>query len=481
VTTAKTDQPPLDPHPDQLPGNGRLIIALSGGADSCALAHVIRKGSHAREMLCVHIDHGLDSDSAHRAKSAESIASELALPFVLERVNVSKYGNREAAARKARYQALANHMHQGDCLLTAHHADDQVETIMLRLLRGAGPRGLAGISAIRAFENGWLVRPLLAWNRAELQAYCRDHRLDWIEDPSNQELSADRNHLRHVVLPLLRERWPSLDLAVRRSGELAGRAADTLDQASTAILECNQASPGVLNANSIQALNRFQRGEVLRFWCRQSTGTVPPGKRLEEFLDQVETASKDSQPALAWQHGMLRFWDSKFWLDSDEDRIDGAFHYDFQWQCDQQLDLPGSLGQLELLGDKDQKTLTLRVANLPRDAQQSIQDTPSERLQLAPGAARRRVKELMRLAGIPPWQRGLWPRIYKDTQLVAMGDQWIDHAFAGWMKRRGLRLKWHRLESRPGNLPESNKVLQTESIRPRMNLTENKSNQKSQD
>lgn len=426
--------PALDPCPAQLPGDGRLILAFSGGADSTALASLIAASGQAREVLCVHVDHGLDAGSGERAAAARSIASRLALPFCLETANIRARSNQEAAARRARYAALKRHVEPGDCLLTAHHADDQVETIILRLLRGAGPGGLAGIPRQRRFGSGWLARPLLDWTRAELQNHCREARIGWIEDPSNRSQHADRNFLRHHVLPQLRGRWPGLDQSVLRSGRLSGQAAKSIEARLIPLLTSALKGPDWLDALPLEGLSDLELSEALRIWSRNSIGDAPPGRPLDEFLRQVRRADGDQVPELRWKTGVIRYWHRQFWIDGN----DPLPEYDLFWRIDSDLALPGRLGTLRVDGSAGVPSAEFRVRS-GRDG---------ERMRLSVNGKTQQVKELLRTHGVPPWQRASWPRICDDDRLLAVGDRWIDHEFAAWLENHRLVLRWHALNSR---------------------------------
>jgi len=427
----------LNPCPENLPGHGRLVLAFSGGADSTALAALLAASRIKRDIVCVHVDHGIDPQSAERAEAASSIAARIELPFVTEQVLVDTTGNQEAAARRARYAALSKHVRAGDCLLTAHHADDQVETIFLRLLRGAGPGGLAGIPRERRFGKAWVVRPLLDWTRTELQDHCRQKGLDWIEDPSNDCLTADRNFLRHQILPVLRGRWPGLDQSVLRSGRLSGQAARSIEAFIRPHLSSAMASRNRLDAHYLQTLSELELAEAIRVWCQDNVGGAPPGKRLDEFLLQVRTSEQDQIPEMRWQRSIVRFWNRNFWLDSK-----GLIqNYAMDWQIDRALSLPENLGRLQMNGSVKAPPLALRVRS----------GRSGERLKLSDKASTRRVKDLLRERRIPPWQRDLWPRIYHEDKLLAVGDRWIDHSFAHWLKNQQLELKWHAVDFGPNS------------------------------
>jgi len=425
----------LSPDPTRGPGKGRLLIAFSGGADSTALADRIAALNSERELLCIHVDHQLDKDSSHRADRAGEIARQIGLDCIIERIDVIPSASPEAAARKARYAALGRYVAADDILLTAHHADDQVETVLLRLLRGAGPSGLGGIPAVRRFGAGWLMRPLLERSRAEIQDYCRARGLDWIEDPANRCLSADRNFLRHQILPRLRSRWPGLDHGVRRSARLAAEAGLFVEDRARAVLSDGRQDDRVLLARPLREAGPHLQAEALRLWCQDIVGSTPPGKQLDAFLEQIDGCPLDRLPELRWGSAVLRFWSERFWVDQDRSRQ----AFELQWSTARALRLPEGLGELVLCGEESTEPWSFRVRS----------GSPGERIRPAHSDHHRRVGELMRVEGVPPWERDWWPRIYEGQDLIAVGSRWIDRDFSQRLAGRGLKLVWRALESHP--------------------------------
>src|SRR4029077_7279922 len=211
----------------------------------------------------------------------------------------------EAAARAARYGLLATALAPDEALLTAHHQDDQLETVLLQLLRGAGVAGIAAMPALAAFARGRLVRPLLLWSRAELSAWVRSQGLEWIEDPGNSELRLDRNYLRARVLPLIRERWPAAAATVTRAARHAAEAQRLLDAVGAA--DAARASFGaMLSAQRLRTLSPERRRNALRFWITAAGYLAPPASRLEEIAGPLLQARADAQPCVRWEGALLQ-------------------------------------------------------------------------------------------------------------------------------------------------------------------------------
>ena len=202
----------------------RYLIAFSGGLDSSVLAHALSRADIP--VVAIHIDHGLQEQSEAWSQHCEAFAKSLGIGFHCRKVAVQLESGKgpEAAARDVRYSALHAELEPGDWLMSAHHREDQAETLLLNLVRGTGPAGIAGIGAVRRFGPGWLIRPLLYFDRADLQAYAESHDIHWIEDPSNADKRFDRNFLRHEVLPCLKTRWPDIASRLQRSAMHASEA-----------------------------------------------------------------------------------------------------------------------------------------------------------------------------------------------------------------------------------------------------------------
>jgi tRNA(Ile)-lysidine synthase len=418
---------PLDPA--ALPGQGRIIVAFSGGPDSVCLLHQLARGECTREILCVHVDHGLDPESGERARRAGAIAADMGIDCQIASVEVDAGRGPEAAARAARYRALESLVGEDDALATAHHADDQTETVLLRLIRGAGPEGLAGIRRIRPFGRGWLVRPLLDWDRSQIEDWLQRHRLDCIRDPANDCPDFDRNHLRHSVLPALRERWPGVDGALRRSARLCRGAADFVtEHVDRDLSVADGAGSAALFLGKLSDDSAFYRGAAIRAWCLRRGVEPPPGRRLDAFLDQVARAAADRCPEIRWSRSRLRFWDDRLWLEPAEAPADD---WELDWDGLAPLTLPSGLGTLSLEGPPGPPLdLTVRAG---RDG---------ESLRPANDTHSRDCKRLLAQAGVPPWQRPLWPRIRLGDDLVALGARWLTGEFARRLDERGQRLRW---------------------------------------
>ncbi len=419
--------PACRPALKDLPGNGRIVVAFSGGPDSVCLAALLTDAGLDRSIECIHVDHGLDPDSSGRARMAAELADRLNLDCRVITARVQRKHGIEAGARKARYAILADQLQPGDVLVTAHHADDQAETVLMRLIRGSGPAGLAGIPRVRRFSTGWLARPLLDWTRRDILTWLEAREMKWVEDPANQDPDMDRNYIRQNIMPAILARWPGAVDSIRRSARLSHGASRVLSETSVGDLTRFGASKQRLQRAAIEWLDEFRCAELLRHWCHHRGHTSPPASRLEEFIDQARTAADDRQPEIRWDESVLRAHDQYLWLEKvDQVASDWAEH----WSGQSPLTLPGRLGTLQIDPVTDQLDLEVCLGR------------PGERIRVAGHSDAVSVRKLMQRAGVPPWHRDLWPRLWRDECLVAVGNRWLDVDFATQLERAGATLSW---------------------------------------
>lgn len=287
----------------------RCAVAWSGGLDSTVLLHALRsrppQGPRIR-LRALHVDHGLQAAAAGFRTFCQRTARGWRLPLTVLRVRVdlSTGDSVEQAAREARRQALTAALEPGELLLTAQHADDQLETVLLALLRGAGPRGLSGMPAAMPLGATRLLRPLLQFDRAAIAAYAVAAGLDWVEDPTNADVRFDRNYLRKSVLPTLRQRWPAAARTALRSARHCAAATCVLESLAARDLEAAADGAGL----EIAVLRRFsiaRRAAVLRAWLQRAGCRAPNERHLRE-IEAMMAARLDAHPQLRLPDAVLR-------------------------------------------------------------------------------------------------------------------------------------------------------------------------------
>jgi tRNA(Ile)-lysidine synthase len=424
------------------PQLNRLVVGYSGGIDSHVLLHLLamrRKLESGRTLEAVYVDHGLQTMSAVWGRHCADICHALNIPFRTVRINAhpAPGDSPEAAARQARYAALAAALKPDAALLTAHHRDDQAETLLLQLLRGAGPHGLAAMPVVAPLGQGWLLRPLLSVARADLLAYAQAQDLCWIEDASNTDTGLDRNYLRHRILPLLQERWPATSRVLARSARLCAETADWLNaEADADLAHVATARLDALSIPVLRELSELRQRNLLRRWLRTIGLPLPNSRQLQHILHDSLTAARDRQPYIGWPGGQVRRYRDTLY--AMPPLISHDARQTFVWRpdtrADPQLELPG-LGTLQLKETVgaglrsellDGATLTVRFRQ------------GGERFRPVGRLHRQELKKLLQEAGIPPWQRERLPLLYRADALLAVVGLGIaanvaaDSGEAGW-------------------------------------------------
>ena len=408
--------------------SGKIFwIAYSGGMDSHVLLHAMAqlRDSFKFKLRVVHINHNLNSQADKWAKHCQHICAELAVTceIIQIQINHKPRESLEACARTARYNAIAKLLETDDVVLTAQHADDQTETVLLQLLRGAGVAGLAAMPEKSQLGVGWLVRPLLNYSHDQLLKYAKY--LQWIEDDSNTNTKFDRNFLRHEIIPKLKQRWVNINKTI-------GRVANNLAEADKLIkilaeqdLQlCIGKEPNQLLISSLTDLEPIRQRNLLRFWFKQLNLTIPSAAQLQHVIDDILTAKPERQPLVSWQGGEVRRYKQHLFAMPNLPPVPTDT---ITWLFPNPINLP--FGQLTA-----QKVQSGGL-NLPLETTLQIRFRKNgEFLQLH--KHKHSVKKLLQTAQIPAWQRPFIPLIYLDDMLIAIpnigvSDQFIASA-NGW-------------------------------------------------
>lgn len=389
-------------------------MAYSGGPDSTALLHALAQLPEAQErgLRALHVDHGLHADSHAWATHCRELAQAWQVPCLVLRVDVnhaSGYGL-EAAARDARYRAFALSLHDGERIVLGHHRDDQAETVLLKLLRGAGPEGLGGMRGLRPLGRGLLWRPLLDVSREALRRYVDTHGLPCIADPSNADHRLTRNFLRHEILPRLTDHWPQAVESIVHSARHSREAAEALSRqwraARDALLD---PATGSLDAGGWLTLLPALRHPLLDDWLH--TRGLPAPTTAQRAQIERQCLARDGQlPCIRWPGAEIHVWKGRLWALPPQRAIDP------QWRADWSgapLALPdgGSL-QLEPAG-RLAEPISVRLRQ------------GGEQLRPAGNPHTRELRDLMQQNGMPPWRRLACPLLYAGGELVGVGDRWL--------------------------------------------------------
>lgn len=399
---------------DRLSSVKRIWVAYSGGVDSHVLLHALiqLQPKYGFEVRAIHVNHGLNLKADAWELHCITVCCSLGIACHALKVDVKSQPKEslEETARIARYTALKTCMHNGDYVVTGHHADDQAETFLLQLLRGAGTKGLSAMPILSVFDKGFLFRPLLSLPQSVLKTYAISQNLQWIEDESNMQVNFDRNYMRHHVIPALKSRWPHFVGSVYQSAKHCAESEALIHELAIEDFKRTEEN-GKLNLLKLSKLTRIRRHHALRYWLKEQGFPTPSRVHFAQFEKQFIGTRQDANPKLRWSTVQLRRYQNDLYalpnsyLESFSDCL--------AWNLQSTLNLPGTLGSLaakEKLGQglshsalKDQKTIEVRF-------RQGGEKLCMEHTQ--------RLKKRFQDWKIPPWERGRIPLIYIDGELA---------------------------------------------------------------
>lgn len=423
------------------PDSARVCVAFSGGLDSMVLLDAFNtlRGEYAFQLGALHVHHGLSPHADRWAEFCSAACVRRDIPLRVEHVHICRRpgDSLEALARAERYRVFA--AADADVIVLAQHRDDQAETLLLQLLRGAGLRGLAAMPRVSRCGGIELARPLLDLPRAALQDYARARRLEWIEDESNALLEFDRNFLRHAILPQLGVRFPSYAKALARSAKHIADAQSLLE----ALAEIDAGAPleePSLGCARLRALNTERGANMLRAFLQRHGVTPPSTARLGEAVRQLRDARHDANVLIKLgQHELRRYADNAFIISR---RPAPPPDFEARWRGEPELDLPALGGKLvfEQVGGSglraDLETLEIRVRH------------GEARFQPNCRRPHRSLRNLFQEARIPPWQRARLPLLHYADALVAIPGIGIACEWQAEPGEQGWRIEW--IESRSG-------------------------------
>jgi len=426
----------------QVQSGDRLVVALSGGVDSVVLLHLLAQFSKSMqlEVAAVHVEHGISVHSGQWSAFCQKLCDSLGISLVIHYLKIRKQPQQslEAVAREARYQIYKNI--QADYVVLAQHQDDQAETLLLQLLRGAGVKGLGAMPTIRLLDlnkNTKLFRPLLNISRLEILHYAEQNGLSWVTDESNQDVSYGRNFLRHRIFPVLEERYPAYRKTLSRSAQHLGEAAYLMDELARIDAE-NATIAGKLSLKKMRRLERTRAKNLLRYLLGQHEARLPNSAKLEEILRQLNSIEADNRfyfvvdnLAIRCYQGLVEFLPAESSFASLEPVI---------WQGEPRLVIEPLKGVVEFvqqhgrgidLSKLNQRTITIRAR------------TGGERFQPDCKRPRRSLKKILQETKLAPWMRNTLPLLFCGDQLVWVAGIGIDCNFQITNGDIGLDVSWH--------------------------------------
>lgn len=401
----------------------RIFIGYSGGVDSHVLLHVCASINEFKSKItAVYVHHGLQTVADDWGRHCQQQCLQLGVAFQMIKVHAAPVtgDSPEAAAREARYGAFRALLQDQDVLLLAQHREDQLETLLLQLFRGSGLHGLAAMPATMPFGAGKAIRPLLAYAKQDILDYAQLHALQWVEDPSNQQCDYDRNFLRNQVLPILKQRWPSIDKTVSRSARHCASAGQLLDDwAAQTLATVIDPQDNCLLIEVWRRYNENQRIWLLRCWL-QSFRLKPSSEAiLQAIITQVIDAREDANPDLHTQSVSIKKYRHKLYCVPMHVLLIEP----------QAQDWPAMESELNLQNGFYLMRIEAQVG-IPKQLWHQYPVSVDyrrggEKLKLPGRQGHHSLKKLAQAAGLPPWERNIRPMIYIDGKLAAVAGLWV--------------------------------------------------------
>jgi tRNA(Ile)-lysidine synthase len=404
-----------------LPHPLKYWIAFSGGLDSTCLLHVVFNIRHhlSAPIVALHLNHGLQANSAHWVAHCQKICKKLDVTFVTLDLNVQvlRGDSLEAVARQARLLAYQQVMQKDDMILLAHHQNDQAETVLLQLLRGSGLPGLAAMPVLSNLATGWLARPFLNISRSQLLDYANYHQLTWIEDPSNAEIKFDRNYLRHKIFPELKSNWIACETTISRSARHCAEALQLLNELLQPHLQSAHGGyQNSLSKSKLLELSPELCRAILRYWIQMNGYSLPDTVHLERIRTEVLTAANDRNPLVAWRGVEIRRYRDDVFIMPPLPKLSQT---NIMWlHTNETCQLPNGLGQLKLIQTNNELGID---ADLWYKSTIEIRfGVNGETCRLPNTRYNHRMKYWYQTYAIPNWIRPYLPMIYANDKLIAV-------------------------------------------------------------
>lgn len=401
---------------NRLAAGRRFCLAYSGGIDSHVLLHILANATPSLpEFRVIHINHGLNRDAASWTEHCSKMCQALGVQFKALSVSVKDIDalGLEAAARQARYQAFSDELDADEILLTAQHQQDQAETLMLQLLRGAGPRGLSAMWPETNNNGLTILRPLLTVSKQEIRNYAELHQLEWVEDPSNNDARIKRNYLRQHIWPELQDHWPALDKTLSRSAEHCREAVVLMQELAEMDAKTVCPKPNQLSLSALLDVSPERQRNLLRLIIEKQGLTLPSTVILQRIIDEVCHAAADKLPEVRWPGTVVRRYRDSVYIDADNitEPLPTGLHVvgmdALNLSSEQILVWQKTAGQ-GLRASIIEQGLNLRYRS------------GGEQIRLQRHAHHKSLKTLFQEWGVPPWLREQIPLLFAGDELVAV-------------------------------------------------------------
>jgi tRNA(Ile)-lysidine synthase len=413
-----------------------MTVALSGGVDSVVLLHLLHslQKTHRFTLDATHVNHGLSQHADKWVKFCEKLCTQLSVPLDVHYVKLpqKKSLGIEGEARRLRYEKLLQS--KSDLIVLAHHADDQAETFLLQLIRGAGVKGLSSMAHFDESRKLW--RPLLNASRIDIESYTKQYKLKWIEDESNQNIDFDRNFIRSKVLPILKNRFNHIIKVIYRSSKHLAEAQNLLDDLAKLDLKKCLKSINYKHKLQVKCLNKLSHSRaknVLRYWLEINDQLMPSKDLLDELLRQVLTAKKDAALKIELSKEFeIRRYKGDIYLVQKNQQMNK--NYEIVWNDEPKILLPNGL-KLQFKKVKGRGISFEKMKN-----KKLIISNRKGGECFKPDSKRptKKVKQILQESDLPPWERASLPMIFVEDELASVPNFGVDIKFQAKLKEAGL-------------------------------------------
>ncbi|WP_133137403.1 tRNA lysidine(34) synthetase TilS [Legionella rowbothamii] len=407
----------------------KLVIGFSGGLDSTVLLHALASHSFLYpKLLAVHINHGISSNALSWQQHCEQFCGNLGINFISETVQFDRSANIEEGARVARYAVFSALLTEKDCLVLGHHQDDQAETVLLQLLRGAGVDGLAAMAELGVLGKAAIARPFLNTSRVQLEEYAEYQQLSWIDDESNQDISYSRNYLRQKILPLLTDKWPGAGGNIARTALHCQQAKSNLD--ALALQDCPELSSASdsLCITPLLQLDFARSVNVLRTWLKKRQIQAPSTALLHRMIDELIFARIDAIPQINWDGVVVRRYHQYLYLDKKDTPCLPNYSEWVEFPSPLMLGIDGFC----VIAEPAKQGLVV-----PPKAKISIRFRQGGETFFLHGQTKQ-LKKLFQEWNVPPWQRERTPLLYINDELAAV----VNYAISDSFFNRNVPVAW---------------------------------------
>jgi tRNA(Ile)-lysidine synthase len=415
-----------------------MTVALSGGVDSVVLLHLLHQlqKRHHFTLKASHVHHGLSEDADQWVKFCEALCRKLSIDLEVHHIQLPKKKSLgiEGEARRLRYEKLLQA--KTDVVVLAHHEDDQAETFLLQLIRGAGVKGLSSMAHFDEDRHLW--RPLLIASRMDIESYAKRHKLKWIEDESNKNTTFDRNFIRLKVLPFLKNRFSHITKVISRSASHFAEAQHLLDDLAKIDLKSHLKSyqyKHKLQVKTLTKLSLFRAKNVLRYWLELNEQMMPTKDLLDELLRQVLKAKKDANLKIHLSKAFeIRRYQNEIYVVPINQNI--PKNYEIIWAGEPEIILPN--GQKLIFKKIKGRGINLKFLS---DQKLIIRNRQGGEF-FKPDAKRptKKIKQLLQESDLPPWERENLPLIFVGDDLVCVPSFGVDIKFQTKPNQVGLEV-----------------------------------------